>query len=318
MTQQTKAKYSIRNWGDYNRALVQRGSLTIWFSPESIEKWLAGKEGKRGRPRVYSNDAILCALILKAVYHVPFRQLRGLLQSLIQLLGISLPIPCYTRMCRRAKDLGQKNQKLSSKRPTDVVFDSTGLKVYGEGEWKVRQHGVSKRRTWRKIHLAVCPESHDIILECTTGNDVADCEVIPQMEDSLPDSVERGYGDGAYDKECCYQAFYELGIDPVIPPQKNAVLQNEEAKPWMQSRNNALKEIVGLGTDEDARKLWKKLKGYHRRSLAETAMFRFKALFGSSLKCRRMSYQKAEVFAKCLAINRMNSLGMPRGKWVYA
>ena len=86
----------------------------------------------------------------------------------------------------------------------------------------------------------------------------------------------------------------------------------------MQPRNNALKEIVGLGRDEDARKLWKKLVGYHRRSLAETAMFRFKTLFESSLKCRRMTYQKAEVFAKCLAINRMNSLGMPKGKWVYA
>lgn len=314
MTQQTKTKYSIRNWGDYNRALEQRGSLTIWFSAEAIEKWVANKNGKRGRPFLYSDDAILCALMLKAVYHVPFRQLKGLLTSLVFLLGISLPIPCYTRICRRAKDLGQKIQKLSSKQPTDIVFDSTGLKVYGEGEWKVRQHGVSKRRTWRKIHLAVCPHSHDIILQETTGNDVADCTVVSKMKKHLPGSVKRGYGDGAYDKEGCYQAFHSRGIEPIIPPQKNGVLHEEEV--WMKPRNNAIKEITGLGGDEDARKLWKHLKGYHLRSIAETAMFRFKRLFGSSLSCRKLFYQKAEVYAKCLVINRMNKLGMPKGRWI--
>lgn len=316
MTQQTKTRYSIRNWGDYNRALEQRGSLTIWFSAEALEKWVAKKDGKQGRPFLYSDDAILCALMLKAVYHVPFRQLRGLLTSLVFLLGISLPIPCYTRICRRAKDLGQKIQKLSNKRPTDIVFDSTGLKVYGEGEWKVRQHGVSKRRTWRKIHLAVCPHSHDIILQETTGNEVADCTVVSQMKRHLPESVKRGYGDGAYDKEECYQAFHDRGIEPIVPPQKNGVPHEKEV--WMQPRNNAIKEITGLGGDDDARKLWKHLKGYHLRSIAETAMFRFKRLFGSSLCCRKLFYQKAEVYAKCLVINRMNKLGMPKGRWVYS
>lgn len=316
MTQQTKTKYSIRNWGEYNRALEQRGSLTIWFSPEAIEKWVAKKDGKRGRPFLYSDDAILCALMLKAVYHVPFRQLRGLLQSLTALLGIVLPIPCYTRICRRAKDLGQKINKLSRKHPTDLVFDSTGLKVYGEGEWKVRQHGASKRRTWRKIHLAICPHSHDIILQETTGNDVADCEAASQMEEHLPGSVKRGYGDGAYDKEGCYRMFDRRGIEPIIPPQKNGVLH--EKKVWMRPRNDAIKEITGLGGDQDARRLWKRLKGYHLRSLAETAMFRFKRLFGSSLSCRKLCYQKAEVYAKCLVINRMNKLGMPKGSWIYS
>lgn len=316
MTQQTTAKYRIRNWREYNKALVQRGSLTIWFSPEAVEGWLAEKKGKRGRPQLYSNEAILCALMLKAVYGMPFRALRGLLLSLVILLGVALPIPCYTRICRRAKALGQQIKKLSHKRPTDVVFDSTGLKVYGEGEWKVRTHGASKRRTWRKIHLAICPDSHDVILECMTGNDVSDCEVLPEMQDELPRSVKRGYGDGAYDKDRCYQIFHALGIEPVIPPQRNAVLQNEQAKPWMQSRNDALRQIAGLGEDEYARKLWKKLAGYHRRSIAETAMFRFKQLFGGSLACRKAPYQKAEVFSKCLVINRMNSLGLPKGKWI--
>ena len=154
------------------------------------------------------------------------------------------------------------------------------------------------------------------ILEYLTGNDASDCEVLPKMQDELPKSVKKGYGDGAYDKDGCYRMFHELGIEPVIPPQKNAVLQDEKTRPWMQSRNDALRQITGLGEDEEARKLWKKLSGYHGRSIAETAMYRFKTLFGGSLACREEPYQKAELYAKCLAINRMNSLGMPKGKWV--
>jgi Transposase DDE domain len=95
------------------------------------------------------------------------------------LLAGGLSVPSYTQICRRAKLLGQKLERLSKKSITDVVIDSTGLKVYGEGEWKVRQHGVGKRRTWRKLHLAVCPDSHEIILEVLTENKVADCEVYP-------------------------------------------------------------------------------------------------------------------------------------------
>ncbi|MCC5831567.1 MAG: IS5 family transposase [Chlamydiales bacterium] len=283
---------------------------------EAIEGWLAEKENKRGRPKVYSNEAILCALMVKAVYNCPFRALRGLLLSLTALLGIALPIPCYTRICRRAKELGQKIKKLSNKRPTDLVFDSTGLKVYGEGEWKVRKHGASKRRTWKKIHLAVCPDSHDIILECLTGNDASDCKAFSKMKNALPQSIKRGYGDGAYDKTGCYRIFHALGLEPIVPPQRNAVLQDEEIKPWMKPRNDALRQIAGLGGDENARQLWKKLVGYHKRSIAETAMYRFKRLFGGSLSCRKDRYQKAEVFAKCLVMNRMNSLGMPKGKWI--
>lgn len=312
----SQTKYIIRNWSQYNRALVQRGSITIWFSPEAIEKWLAEKEGKRGRPKKYSDDAILCALMIKAVYHLPFRALEGFLVSMVTTLGISLPIPNYTRICRRAKELGQEIKKLSPKRPTDLVFDSTGLKVYGEGEWKVRKHGASKRRTWKKIHLAVCPDSHDIILADMTGNETADCTALPKMQKHLPKSVKRGFGDGAYDKSSCYQMFYEQGIEPIIPPQKNARIKNQESKPWMKSRNDAIKQIAGLGNDEDAKKLWKKLKDYHRRSISETAMYRLKILFGGSLVCREEPYQKAELFAKCLVINCMNSLGMPKGKWI--
>ncbi|MFT5318173.1 MAG: hypothetical protein ACI8RA_001435 [Chlamydiales bacterium] len=165
------------------------------------------------------------------------------------------------------------------------MIDSTGLKVYGEGEWKVRQHGYSKRRTWRKLHLAVCPDSNEIIFEILTENSVADCEVYPEFLKAAPETIERTYGDGAYDTEGCYEASDQHGSALIVPPQRNAIFR-QNVPPHMQARNDAYLEILGLGGDEDARKLWKKLKGYHRRSLSETAMFRFKQLFGSSLTSR--------------------------------
>ena len=186
-----KAKYRIRNWNDYNKSLIQRGSITLWFSEDAIKKWTAPKEiGKKGRPKLYSDDAILTALIIRSVFHLPLRALQGFLTSLVVILSVGLPIPSYTQICRRAMLLGKELKKLSRKNVTNIVIDSTGLKVYGEGEWKVRQHGYSKRRTWRKLHLAVCPDSNEIIFEVLTENKIADCEVYPKLLEAMPKSVK--------------------------------------------------------------------------------------------------------------------------------
>lgn len=313
-----KAKYRMRNWSEYNKSLIQRGSLTVWLSEDAVKKWLAPKEiGKKGRPELFSDDAILAALMIRFVFHLSLRALQGFLTSLIVLLSAGLPVPSYTQICRRAKTLGQELKKLSRKNITDIVIDSTGLKVYGEGEWKVRQHGHSKRRTWRKVHLAVCPDSHEILLEVLTDNKVADCTVYPKFLEVLPKTVQRTFGDGAYDTEGCYGANLKHGSTPIIPPDRNAVFR-KEASPTMEARNNNLLEILGLGGDDRARKLWKKLKEYHRRSLAETAIFRFKRMFGSDLKSRILETQKAESRAKCQALNIMTRLGMPRSELVAA
>jgi len=312
-----KTTYRIRNWPEYNRSLVDRGNINLWVSDDALGKWVLPNAGDRGRPRMYSSDVILCALMLKSVYRLPLRALEGFLQSLISLLGICLPVPCYSQICRRAVELGQSIKRLSSKRNiTDIVIDSTGLKVFGEGEWKVRQHGKSKRRTWRKIHLGVCADSQEIVMSLLTDNAVSDGEAITDMVTVMPKTVKRGYGDGAYDKGPCYRAFKKRGGRLVAPPQRGAVLRTLAKEPWMKDRNDAIRAIAGLGDDEEARKIWKKLVGYHRRSLAETAMYRFKTLFGGNLTARNLSHQKAEIYAKSMVMNTMTKLGMPRGKWV--
>ncbi len=315
MTKQTNTKYRIRNWSEYNKALVNRGSLTIWFSKESCEKWNAEPSLKRGRPKVYSDEAILCALMIKAVYKLPFRSLRGLMLSMIGLLGLCLQVPCYTRICRRAAELGQEIRRFGNKKITDIVFDSSGLKVYGEGEWKVKKHGKSKRRTWRKLHLAVCPDSHDVVISYLGENSESDCEVAPKMTRHLPRSVKRGYGDGAYDIGAVRADFHAHGIDPIIPPKRGAVLHGLKDEPEMKSRNDAIRAIAGMGNDDEARKIWKTLAGYHRRSLGETAFYRWKTLLGDKLQARKLKNQRGEVYAKSKVLNKMTALGMPKGAW---
>ena len=312
-----KRTYRIRNWREYNRSLIERGNITLWFEDAALSKWVLPNAGDRGRPKIYSDDAILCALMVKAIYHLPLRALEGFLHSMIVLLSVCLPIPSYTQICRRASRLGQTIKRLSPKRNiTDIVFDSSGLKVFGEGEWKVRQHGKSKRRIWRKIHLGVCADSQEIVMSLLTDNSIADGEAMSEMAGVMPGTVERGYGDGAYDKSNCHQLFQRLGAHLISPPQRGAVLHDIEKESWMRHRNDAIRVIAGLGNDEEGRGLWKKLIGYHRRSLAETAMYRFKTLFGGNLAAREKRRQRAELYAKSLVMNRMTRLGMPKGYWL--
>jgi hypothetical protein len=313
-----KHTYRIRNWKEYNRSLIERGNITLWFENDALNKWVLPNAGDRGRPRVYSDDAILCALMVKAIYRLPLRALEGFLHSMIVLLSVCLPVPSYTQICRRATHLGRAIRRLSRRKNiTDIVFDSSGLKVFGEGEWKIRQHGKAKKRTWRKIHLGVCANSHEIVMSLLTDKDTTDGEALSEMAPAIPKTVKRGYGDGAYDKSRCYQIFQRLEADFISPPQRGAVLHDVGKEPWMRHRNNAILAIAGLGNDEEARKLWKNLVGYHRRSLAETAMYRFKTLFGSNLAARSWRNQRAELYAKSLVMNKLTCLGMPKGRWQY-
>ena len=313
----SKAKHRIRNWKDYNKSLIQRGSITVWFSEDAIKKWYAPSSRKRGRPATYSDEAILAALLIRFVFHLPLRALEGFLSSLVAVMGLCLHTPSYSQVCRRAQKLGKELKRLSRRHITDLVIDSTGLKVYGEGEWKVRQHGYSKRRTWRKLHLAICPDSHEILFVKLTDNKVADHKIYPQFVKRAPKTVKRTYGDGAYDCTGCYEANFDHGSSPIIPPQKRA-RHREGAPSYLQQRNKAVLEIDGLGGDNHARQLWKKLKGYHRRSLAETGMYRFKTLFGRDLKSRKLQGQQSEVYIKCKALNKMTNLGMPQSERVAA
>lgn len=298
-----KNSHVKRNWIKYNKNLINRGSITFWISKDSIKKWKAKRDKNHiGRPFQYSSEAILLAHTIRFVYNLPLRSLEGFLNSLFSLLHLSVFSPCYTQICRRARNLSLPS-KLIKKKITDIVFDASGLKVYGEGEWKVRTHGTSKRRNWRKIHIGIDPNTQEILLSNLTENKGSDIDVMIDLLKNLP-SVDNVYGDGLYDAERIYKIIWELGGSSKIPVKKN-VLYKQPGKPWLKSRDNQLDIIRGFGGDETARSLWKKLSGYHRRSLVETAFSRWKKLLGSTLRSKKMDNQIVEAKIKCQILNKM-------------
>lgn len=300
-----KDKYKILNWSSYNESLKQRGSITVWFSEDAIQSWnYNGKRGQGGKI-IYSDSAIMTCLIIRKVYRLKLRQTEGFMKSLVSLLKISLAIPDYSVLCRRAKNLKVCLKRFDNDEPIHIVVDSTGLKVYGEGEWKVRQHGWSKRRTWRKLHLGVNPGTHEIIAEQLTNNDVDDAEVVPDLLKEIPTGIKSFGGDGAYDKIKVRKTLTSKGIKQLIPPQKKAVISKKPNKALLE-RDEAIKRIKEIGRAE-----WKIEIGYHKRSLSEVAMFRYKTILGDKLMSRKFENEVIEARIGCLILNEMTKLGMP-------
>lgn len=314
-----KDKYRIRNWREYNQSLVNRGSITFWFDEDSIQKWYSvDRSDKPGRPNIYSDNAIRCGLLIKAVFRVALRALQGFISSIIEQLGLDILCPHYSIFSRRAKGLRIPLRKpLKSGEKLNVVFDSTGVKIFGEGEWKVRKHGYAKRRTWRKIHVGMCLDSGQVVVSAMSSSNVSDDEAMIHMMGTL-EGTPLGdiLGDGAYDTVDCREAVYDLGGNSVIPPDKNAKEQRRSYIPALKERDRAIRRIQELG--DEGRALWKKESGYHRRSRVETLMFRYKTVLGDRLSSRRRWTQATEVSIKLDALNRMVELGMPRSYKVVA
>jgi Transposase DDE domain len=303
-----KAQYRIRNWSEYNAGLKQRGSLTFWIEESVLEEWIVEDlSGKRGASPFYSNIAILTMATVKAVYRLAGRQTQGFLESIFELMGIDLSVPDHSTLSRRIGKLQVVLPVVPKEGARHVVVDSTGVKVYGEGEWKTRQHGISKRRTWRKLHLGVDETTGEILAAVVTSNDVHDGEVLRDLLESIEGEIEQVSTDGAYDHRHCYDEITERGAKPVIPPRKDAVIwQHGNRKAPPHPRDENLRSIRKHG-----RKKWKRDSGYHRRSLAETTMFRFKTIFGGNLSSRKFDNQAVELFIKCAALNHMIRVAKP-------
>lgn len=314
---QNEVTYRIRNWPEYNKALIQRGSISIWIDEKAVKSWFSSYHTCRaGRPATYSDEAILMLLILREVYKRTLRNLQGFVQSLFHVMGLDLPVPSYSQISRRAKTLHKKiNRLIQGKQARHIIFDSTGLKVYGEGEWKTKVHGKSKRRTWRKLHIGIDAETQDIICCELTGNNRGDAAMAEQMLSKLPCKVKSARGDGAYDASRFRKKVHAAGGNCLVPPPRDAAYKGTEEGGWERERDDAIATIHGFGGDDVGRRLWKKFSDYHERSLVETAMFRVKKMFGGELKARLTGSQKTEAICKCLAINKMNKLGMPRFEW---
>jgi DDE family transposase len=307
-TKKTKRRYRLRNWKHYNAALVQRGSLTLWVSDDVITGWRDTRQtGKRGKPRTYSDTAVLCSATLKEVYHLPLRATQGLMASLMRLLGLDLPVMHYSQLSRRCATLEVALPHRAKRAPLHMVVDSTGVKIFGEGEWKVRQHGYTKRRTWRKLHIGADETTGEIVAAVVTTNNVADSQVLEDLLEQVDEEIKQVSGDGSYDKRKCYEAIRQRQAKAAIPPRRDArIWQHGNTKQERLIRDENLRRIRQVG-----RKAWKEEVGYHRRSLAETQMSRVKTIFGDRVSARQFAGQATQVLVRCAALNTMTHLGMP-------
>jgi len=305
----TKTKYRIKNWAKYNQALKQRGSLELWINADLPDNWRAEPSGRPGNQPIYSDFAIQIVIQFGKVFHQKLRQTEGLLEDIFKLMGLKLSVPDYSTVSRRASRLNVVLCKKTAKKGEKkiVVIDSSGLKVYGEGEWKVKMHGQSKRRTWRKAHLGIGPDG-EIQAAKLTLNNAADCQVAPNLLNQIESEIDTLAGDGGYDKEIVYQSLRDRRVKNVlIPPQKNAKIKRHgNLKCELHQRDENLRRIRKVG-----RKKWKEKSGYHVRSLIEATMFRLKTILGDRLNARKFENQTAEFLISCNILNRMSALGMP-------
>jgi hypothetical protein len=205
---------------------------------------------------------------------------------------------------RRSGGLRILPKRIVRDEPLHVLVDSTGVKIYGEGEWLDQKHGVRLSRRWRKLHLAVDADTHEIVAIELTMDDVGDVSMIPDLLDQIEGPVGSMIGDGAYDGQVVYDAVTQRHPDAavIIPPRSTAVPSDTSTS----QRDQHLQAIA-----EHGRSNWQRSSGYGRRSLVETAMYRYKTIIGRRLRARTLPNQRTEAKIACNVLNRMTHLGMP-------
>ena len=275
MSQFVPPIYRTKNWPEYNKALKDRGSLTIWFNPEVT--WRAGPTGKRGRQPRYSDAAIQACLTLKVLFGMPLRQTTGFVESLLKLVDLDWEVPDFSTLCRRQKTLSVAIPYRGSTGPLHLLVDSTGIKAEGEGEWNARKHpsrdialqcpagqgaapnavcgtrytSIARQANVPFAERGIDEETLEIRAIEVTGSNVGDAPMLPDLLGQIGPDQEIGSvpADGAYDTRKCHEAIAARNAHAVIPPRKNA-------KPWKPdtpgavARNDAiLSDVSTHGTD---------------------------------------------------------------------
>jgi transposase len=210
----------------------------------------------------------------------------------------------HTTLSRRGVGLTILLKPLDRAEPRHLLVDSTGLKIYGDGEWLDQKHGIRSRRRWRKLHLGIDAITHEIVASDLTPDDVGDISEMPAPLDQIDAEVASMTADGAYDGEAVYDAVAERHPEAVVivPPRTTAVPNESTA-------TQRDRHIAAIG--EHGRMGWQRRSGYNRRSLAETAMYCYKTIVGRRLHARTLPNQRTEAKIGCNALNRMTTLGMP-------
>jgi len=303
-----KQRRRVTNWAEYDAALRQRGSLTVWFTEEAVAAWEAEPRTTPGGQPHYSDLAITTALTLKAVFRLALRQTEGLIGSILRLLGLDLSVPDHTTLSRRAETLEVPRPRSGSEaEPVHLLVDSTGLKLCGPGQWLIEKHGTRRRRSWKMLHLGMDADTGRIVASALTTHDVDDGSQVGPLLDQVTGPVASFTGDGAYDRTDVYDAVIERHPDArvIVPPRSGAV-PSATAETAPTQRDRHLQLIA-----EKGRMGWQTASGYNWRARAEAAIGRFKRVIGDGLRSRTDQRQATEMNVGVAVLNRMLELGRP-------
>jgi hypothetical protein len=305
-----RQKHRVTNWAMYNESLRQRGDLTVWISEDALGLWTAPRRTTRGGQRRYSDLAIELCLTLGLVFNQPLRQTQGLMRSMAKLVGVEITVPDFSTLSRRSNGLIMRAKpRVNCQAAIHLTVDSTGLKIFGAGEWLEEKHKTKrKRRSWRKLHLGLDLVSGEIVCADLTTDDIGDPTALQGLLDQVDGPVDLFLADGAYDGgPTCDLLAERFGsmIEVTIPPPKNATLSPSA------TQNPTVRDCHIAGILAYGRMAWQKTSGYNQRSRIETQMGRWKAVIGPKLKARSFENQKTEAKIGVQILNRMTGLGRP-------
>ncbi len=232
----------VTNWPAYKAGLRRRGDLPFWLDEAALLGWSAPRRTTRGGQPLYTDMAIELVLTLRLVFHLALRQVEGLARSVLRLLGLDLSVPDHTTLSRRGRAFAARQPRAAKHDgPVHVVLDSTGLEIFGQGEWDAEKHGRTPR-LWRKLHLAVDAETGEIVAHVLTDKDVGDIAAVPGLLATVEGPVDSVIADGAYDGASVYKAASLRQHDPppdiVIPPRGSSVVStNDDGTPTVRDRH---------------------------------------------------------------------------------
>jgi transposase len=298
-----KMAFKVRNWPEYEAGLRRRGSLTLWIEDAALDHWQTFGPGGQAR---YKDAAIQTTLMVRLAFRLALRQTEGLMASVITLMDLTISAPDHSTISRRAVTLPVIQPASVPHGPLHLLIDSTGLQVYGAGQWLAAKHGAKSRREWRKLHLAVDADNGMIVARTLTDQDADDPSQVAPLLDQVDGRIGRVTADGAYDGAPTYATISVHGDDikVVIPPRSTAILSGEQGS--FAQRDRHLEMITERG-----RLAWQKATDYGKRSLVETTMSRYKVLIGPRLRARGFAARQTEAAIGVVVLNQMLAAGRP-------
>jgi len=275
-----KGKYKVVNWSDYNKSLISRGDLSIWFTKDSLSNWFEERSTNmdRGRQREYSDTAIKTIYVLRQVFNLRLRQAQGFTKSILLLLGKELEVPNYTTVSRRFREVSVDFLTQKPLGKVNLILDSTGIKVVGEKEWINYKYKLRQRRVWRKLHIGVTDDGTIIAGEVTELRD-SDIATVPYLLGQVATEVEQVVGDGVY---------YRSRMQKCLNDYENT------------------KNANFIGPAGDGR------QNYGNRLKVEETFSRYKRVIGNKFKAQDFKGQQNEANISLFILNAMKDIGMPK------